>query len=261
MLDKALEWKKSNIPFMLVSITEIKGETPREPGTSMIININGEQEGTIGGGTLELLAREASMEFLAKNTSGKKKFDLGFGKGTGTDMICGGYVECFFLYFGSSPILVIVGGGHVGQAVHRQADILGYSVIIIDDRDITENNLAVKPLKHIKENWQDFLMNDPIIDESYVVIATRGHKLDEEALKIILKRNPLYIGMIGSNKKVTDTKKNLMNIGYKEEEMEKIFAPIGLDLGGGSPEEIALSILAEIQVVRNRKTGKHLKIK
>ena len=264
MLDKALVWQRENISFVMIILTESDGSTPREIGASMLVNEHNESIGTIGGGNLEQLATKSAYNFIKEGRSGKMHFDLGSGslrEATKTDMVCGGSLECFFLVFSSKPVLIIIGGGHVGREILYQAHLLGYYIVLIDDRPIKDGDFLFKPDEWIREDWEEYLRTNQRIDNGFVVIATRGHKLDEASLRLVLKRKPRYIGMIGSINKVRETKSHLLNDAFETEDIERIYAPIGLDLGGGRPEDIALSVLAEIQMIRYNKTGEHLRLK
>ncbi len=264
MLDKALKWQRENISFAMIILTDTDGSTPRETGASMLVNEHNESIGTIGGGNLEQLAIKAAFQFIKEGRSGKVYFDLGLGsivETKKTDMVCGGSLECFFLVFSSKPVLIIIGGGHVGREVLYQGHLLGYYIVLIDDRPIKDGDFLFKPDEWIRDDWEEYIKSNPRIDNSFVVIATRGHKLDEASLRLVLKRKPRYIGMIGSSNKVRETKSHLLNDSFDTRDIEGIYAPIGLDLGGGRPEDIALSVLAEIQMIRYDKTGQHLRLK
>jgi xanthine dehydrogenase accessory factor len=264
VLDKAYAWHKENISFVMIVLTETDGSTPRETGASMLVNEYNETIGTIGGGNLEQLAVKASYNFIREGRSGKIRFDLGSGEvreASKTDMVCGGNLECFFLVFSSKPVLILVGGGHVGREILYQGHLLGYYIVLIDDRPIKDGDFLFMPDEWIRDDWEEYLRTNPRIDNAFVVIATRGHKLDEVSLRHVLKRKPRYVGMIGSTNKVRETKSHLLDDGFCSEDIDSVYAPIGLNLGGGRPQDIALSVLAEIQMIRHNKTGEHLKMK
>tara|TARA_Y100001970_G_C14213715_1_gene848437 strand:- start:495 stop:1337 length:843 start_codon:yes stop_codon:yes gene_type:complete len=156
--------------------------------------------------------------------------------------------------------LIIVGGGHVGLALAQLADILGFEIIVIDDRKDYANNERFPMAQKIYSDKISNSLNNITIDHlSYVVLVSRGHKLDEEALELVIEENPSYIGMIGSKRRTKIVLDNLLAKGISAENLEKVYTPVGLNLGGQSPGEIGLSILAEIVQLIHQGDGTSLK--
>jgi len=156
--------------------------------------------------------------------------------------------------------LIIVGGGHVGLALAQLAEILGFEITIVDDRQEYANRERFPMAKEIYSNKISDSLNQITIDHlSYVVLVSRGHKLDEEALELVVEQKASYIGMIGSKRRTKIVIDNLLNRGVSPKNLNKVFTPVGLNLGGQSPGEIALSILAEIIQLIHQGDGTSLK--
>jgi len=151
------------------------------------------------------------------------------------------------------------GPGHIAEKLCKIAHVLGYAITVLDHR---RDRLNAKLLPHVENFVQgdikENLRNIHIDSSTYIVIATHGHKFDQDALEAALGRGAKYIGMIGSKNKIETCFNNLINKGFKEEDLSRVHTPIGLDLGGEAPEEIALAIMAEIQAVKYGKDAPYL---
>lgn len=244
-LKKAIEEGKK---CAMAIIVEKEGSTPRNSGSIMIIDENDGIHGTIGGGELENSVIKQMKTCIRNRTSQKHVFELN-SEGD-LHMICGGRTEVFIKYIEPPRKLIIIGAGHIGKKLNEIAKAMGYYTAIIDDREefcSKENFPNADEL--IVGNIEEKLINYPMNKNCYVVIVTRGHQYDEAALKIIIDKNPSYIGMIGSTRKTKAIFDHLKEKGISEERLSQIYAPIGLALGGDSPEDIALCIIAEIQKI------------
>lgn len=238
-------------------ITKACGSSPRGEGTIMGVLSDGSIIGTIGGGALENALIKASVEAI--NNKKDTYFTHSLTE-TNKDlnMACGGLVEGYIKVIKPKKQLLIIGGGHISKELHYFGAMMDYSVVIFEDREeyCSKDRFPMADkliLGDIKEKLESYS-----IDESCsIVIVTRGHVLDEVALQCALLTKAAYIGMIGSRKKVLSTMKSLRNKGYAEELLSKVYAPIGLDLGGGTPKDIALGIIAEILLVNNNGKLKH----
>ena len=154
--------------------------------------------------------------------------------------------------------LVVCGGGHVGQAVARAARLLDFIVTVIDDRaDFAARDKFPDPeIRLIADDFTKALRSLKIVPVTHIVIVTRGHKHDEICLREVIDKPARYIGMIGSRRRTTTIREHLRREGIAAELLRRIHAPIGLDIGAQTPEEIALSVLAEIVLVRRGGGGK-----
>ncbi len=259
IFEKANQLEKENKTFAIATLIETDGSTPRNDSAKMIITVEGNTYGTIGGGAIEQAVIKESLKCLKENKTKILDYNL---DGSGRDnlkMICGGKAKVFIDIINAEPVILLLGGGHINYSISKYIDILNYKYIVIDNLEKMANKERFpNALKIINKNFTEGIKEIDIDEKYSVVIATRGHEHDYECVEEIIKTNPKYIGMIGSKKKVSTTFKKLKQNGY-EEYTKKIYAPIGLDIGTQTPEEIALSIVAEILKVKSEKTGKSLK--
>ena len=245
--------ESEGLDFAIVTIARASGSTPRTSG-KLLVFLDGTTRGTIGGGNLEHIATLHAIDCIKTGRGDFIDYDLAESAGPG--MICGGAVSLLTEVYSRKPKLVIIGAGHVGLALASIAPSAGFSVVIVDDREtVPPPGCAFEP---VSDYYADVLALD-IPAGAYYVIVTRGHENDGEALRAALQKSPSYTGMIGSRKKTDALFASLMERGVQEEALAKVFAPIGLDIGGETPGEIALSILAEVQAARYGRTCKHMR--
>ncbi|HHY04370.1 MAG TPA: XshC-Cox1-family protein [Thermoanaerobacterales bacterium] len=263
VLSKLNDCLQENKPVAVVTIVDVEGSTPRGVGSMMLVDEKGALlEGTIGGGILEEKAKRDAAKCIRAKTSQMVEYDLdSTGKVKGAlPMICGGKTRIFIKVISQKEHLVIAGGGHIGQRLAKMAKMLDYCVTVLDYREemLTKErypDVDELILGDIPEN----LAKIPIDFSTNIVIVTHGHKFDQDALEKVINSDARYIGMIGSMNKIKITFKNLIDKGISREKISRVYSPIGLDLGGETPEEIALGILAEIQAVKNNKDVPHMK--
>jgi len=258
-LNECLEINKS---VAIVTVIRVEGSTPRGVGSMMLVDKEGNiLEGTIGGGVLEQKAKKDAVDCIKRKESLLIDYKLDRDSKTGNvlPMACGGNVSLFIKVYNSRDKLILAGGGHIAEKIAKMANILGYSITVLDSREERLNS-ELYPGVHslVLGNIVENLENMDIGDDTFIVIVTHGHKHDQDVLERVLKSNAKYIGMIGSKNKVRTTFENLLEKGYSKEELSRVYAPIGLDLGGETPEEIALSIMAEIQALKYGKEAPHL---
>ena len=258
IMKKATEEIEAGKELAIATITKSEGSTPRGLGTSMIVLGDGNIHGTIGGGALEKHVIELCIESIKEGQS--KSVDLPLNT-KGVEMICGGGVEVFIDVYKQKPKLLIVGGGHVGYALYKIASLLDFDIVIFEDREefLTSERFPLAKelvLGSLREN----LRNYKIDDSSYIVIVSRSHNSDQESLEEVLNSNAKYIGAMGSKKKIVTMMNNLKELGFSEENLNKIYAPIGLNIAGESPEEIGMSIISEILLVKNNGNPNHSKL-
>ncbi len=247
--------------FAVVTVVEATEGTPRESGTRMIVYPDGKTEFTVGGGNLEEIAKKKAIQALKEGHDRLVKAELNLKGNTG--MVCGGDAELYIEVFKTSSEVVIFGGGHIGVALSKFLNIMGMRYRIVDDR---KDFCTIKRFPKAAEvsciNYGDkkIIRDCNIGEKSYCVIVTHGHKGDKKVLKSLLKTDTPYIGMIGSGNKV----RVVMDM-LKEENADikaagkRVYAPIGLDIGGDSPQELSLSILSEIFKVKNGGSGKSIR--
>lgn len=221
------------------------GSTPREKGAKMLVRADSSIMGTIGGGNIE---KEVINEALAVMRSGKpKKLKYHLQAGAELGMICGGDMEIFIEPIQITPHLCIFGAGHIGLALAKMADMTGFKISIIDERPEFANSERFPNASQLITSNLDVAFEKLSIDySSYIVIVTHGHKDDEDVLARALKTPARYIGMIGSKTKKDTIFSHLLAKGYPQEEIARVHAPIGLRIKAQTPEEIAVSIMAEL---------------
>jgi xanthine dehydrogenase accessory factor len=242
IFEKIPDLIKMNKGFVISTLIETTGSTPGRPGFKMLTLENGETIGNLGGGKLEKKITEISHSLLESNKKSKKlEIDL-----NEIGMDCGGKAVVWMEVYRPKRKLYIFGAGHVGKSLSKIAGILGFHRIIIDDRkEITDDRAfsgaEIVNLDSVKAA-KELNLKDQI-----VVLVNRTHELDFETLKVLLEKKemPFYLGMIGSDRKVKLFFKDLEKTVPKDK-IQKVHAPIGIQIRSETPEEIAVSILAEI---------------
>lgn len=243
----------------LVTIIEDEGSSPGRQGFMMGVFEDGSIVGTVGGGTLEKKAIEEALKCMEGGYNKFVNFKL---DDTGElHMHCGGNVSLFIKVFRKRCNLLIAGGGHISRELYEFGRLLGFRITIFEDRAEYGNEERFPGCEIMLGDIDVNMKKNNIDKNSYVVIVTRGHEYDEKALKAVIGSSASYIGMIGSRNKINGIMKNMQNEGYSNEDINKVYAPIGLDLGGDTPSEIALSIISEIIMVKNGGNPKHMKEK
>ncbi len=237
---------------VLATVIRCAGSTPRKAGAKMLIRDDGSLVGTVGGGAVELKVRETAAGVLARGEPRLLRFEL---KGdSGSLGICGGEVEVFVEPLLPADALFIAGAGHVGQAIASIAAQLGFHAVIIDPRaEFNNSSRFPSPARLVLEAYAKGLSEAEIACDSYVVICTPDHVSDEECVSAVIANEARYIGMIGSVRKVRELKDRLLARGMPRDKLERLHAPIGLDIGAETPAEIAVSIMAEIISVKRAK--------
>lgn len=252
------ELSRNGTAGALCTIISSKGSTPRKTGAKMLVYQNGSIVGTIGGGEIEGRVIEEAVASISSGESKIRSYDL-IDPQKGDPGICGGTLEIFIEPLTQPDDLVVVGGGHVGRAVVFLAKWLGFQVILNDDRAefcTPENAPEADDFIHCKlEQLPDHY---EFSSTTAVVLATRNNQVDIEGLPEILAAPSSYIGVISSQRRWNLTREELLKTGIKAADLEKVHAPIGLDICADTPEEIALSIMAEVIQSRRGGSGKSL---
>ena len=233
----------------LVTIVSTIGSTPREEGAKMLVRADGSILGTIGGGSVEARVIKEAVEVIRKGKSQHLRYSLKEGGELG--MVCGGDVEVFIEPILSPPTLYIFGGGHISLPVAKIGKLLGFKIVVIDDRAEFANPQRFPEAElTLAEDFHKAFPELKIDKSSCIVIVTRNHRYDELVLEWALGTQAKYIGMVGSKTKNKAIFSHLLAQGIPQEQLDKVHAPIGLEIYAQTPEEIAVSILAEIIKVR-----------
>jgi len=235
----------------LATVVGASGSTPREVGAKMLVRADGSIVGTIGGGSLEAQVIAQAVKLIKQGQPQQLHFNLTAEEGGELGMICGGDTEVFIEPILPSPTLFIFGGGHISLPLAKTGKLLGFKIAVIDDRAKFANPQRFPEADLIlAEDFSTAFSKLEINKSSYIVIVTRGHQYDELVLELALKTKPKYIGMIGSKTKNKAVFSHLLAKGISQEQLNKVHAPIGLEIFAQTPEEIAVSILAEVIKVR-----------
>lgn len=228
----------------VATIVQCIGSSPQREGAKMLVRDDGTILGTLGGGCIEAEVKQASLMAIKNGLPQTFPFELTEKNG---GLVCGGKILVYIEPVIIEPHLVILGAGHVGKALSTVARFSGFHVTIADDREEYANRKNI-PHAHdiIVHEFRDIFSDIAVDSNTYIVIATRGHNHDIEALKAALETGACYMGLLGSRRKKALLFKTLRNEGYKEESVNRIITPVGLPIGSVTPEEIAVSIMAQI---------------
>ncbi len=237
----------------LVTVTETDGSSPATPGQVMAVAADGEAAGTVGGGATEYALVRRAMEAIA---AGERVFSFSYSHAE-SGMTCGGSMAGFGNVLGAGARVVIFGGGHIAQSLAPLAAATGFSVCVVDNRPGLEQ--AHPNARFVLAGPAEYESRVEITHGDYVVICTHGHAQDEDALRFCMAKAPAYLGMIGSRAKVRALFDHLRAEGVPDEALDRVYSPIGLAIATGAPAEIAVSILAEILLVKNGGAPRHMK--
>jgi xanthine dehydrogenase accessory factor len=236
----------------LVTIVRASGSTPQRVGAKMLVLEDGRTVGTIGGGCYENDALGKARLVLVEGRPQVVQYELNDDVAEENGLICGGRMEVFIEPIAPPPDLYVVGAGHVGFHLGRFASAVGFRLHVVDDRESFANRARFpEAVEVVVDDIGQWLASASIAPRSHVVVVTRGHRHDLEAVRALAAREAAYVGLIGSRAKVARVFDALVAEGVSPEVLRRVHAPIGLDLGAVTPEEIAISILAELIAVRH----------
>lgn len=243
----------------LCTVVKSEGSTPRHVGSKMLVYADGHFIGTVGGGDLEHRVMDEAWMAMGDGQSRLLHYNMA-DPSRGDPGVCGGQVEVFVEPILPAPMLVIIGAGHVGKAVAHLAKWLGFRVAVSDDRTEFCNKETVPdadafyacPMKDLPSRMK-------IDRRTFLVLTTRGSSVDAAGMPALLGTPAAYIGVIGSKRRWATTVKELNAAGVAPEAIARVRSPMGLELRAETPEEIAVSIMAEVLMVRDKGTGKSMK--
>ena len=241
---KLAELRQEGRPVAVVTVTGCTGSTPREVGAKMLVLQGGEISGTIGGGHLEELAIKDAVKCLEAGAAKTIRYPLG----AKTGQCCGGIVDLLIEVVNTGPALYLFGAGHVGQAVCRSLVGTPFTVHVIDEREewVKSPQIPSEVIRHHCE-WADFVLDARWDQEkAYVAIMTHRHDTDQAIVEDVIRRPAKYIGLIGSEAKWERFKQRLGARGIEDTALARVKCPIGIDTGGKAPQEVAISLAAEL---------------
>ena len=261
LFEEIVRMRKAGMRGALATIVHTNGSIPSYESSRMLVREDGSIVGTIGGGCVEADVWAAAKEVMEKESPRKMTFQLNNVASYDNGLICGGSLEVFVEPILPQPVAYIFGGGHISMALAKSASAAGFGIVVIDDREQFANKERFPMAQELYTSYEDAFARLAPNAASYLVIVTRGHRDDMRVLAWAVRTQARYIGMIGSKRKVISVYQALEKEGYAPEEFARVYAPMGLEIGALSPEEIALSITAElIALRRNSSSAQHKKL-
>ncbi len=266
-LNAIAEWRSKGVACALVTIIESAGSTPRKTGSKMAVSADGKTAGSVGGGAVELKCMELAKEAIDRDTCVTRRFvsneqgdhwtlqeqDKSLG-------LCGGTITVFIEPLTLEPELVIFGGGHIGMSLGRLCEVVEMSYRVFDEREEFVDEKRFPGAKGLVcAPFADIAANIELTARSFCVVMTYGHAHDEEVLEQLLKNSDIpYIGMIGSPNKAGVLIRNIRQRGGIID--RRLYCPIGLRIGRNLPQEIALSVMAEVLLLMRGGSPEHMRI-
>jgi xanthine dehydrogenase accessory factor len=240
----------------LATIVQSNGSIPSYTSAKLLVRDDGSIEGTIGGGCVEAEVWTAAREVLTGRRPKRMNFTLNEDAGSDNGLICGGQLEVFIEPIEPLPGAYIFGAGHISRSLARVAGMAGFATTVIDDRDSFANRERFPEADEVLSGaYESIFPRLAINSSSYIVIVTRGHRDDLRVLRWAINTSAGYVAMIGSKRKVLGIVRELVAEGTPEERFEHLSAPMGLDIGALTPEEIAVSVVAEMIATRRGATS------
>ncbi len=250
--EEIVKLRKEERPSALATIVQCIGSSPQKEGSKMLVRDDGSIAGTMGGGCLEAEVIQSSLMAIRDGSPRTVPVELTERHG---GMVCGGKVLVYIEPLIPEPTLIILGAGHVGKALSRVAKFAGFRVKVVDDRQEYANRENIPDADEVMvDDFRSVFPRLPAGRDTYIVIATRGHNHDLDALKSVLRTGANYIGLVGSRRKRALLFKTLKDEGFSPDDISRVITPVGLSIGSVTPEEIAISIMAQI-IERRRENG------
>ena len=247
--EEALRLKRQNRLSAIATIVECRGSSPQKQGAKMLVRDDGSLMGTLGGGCLEADVVQAALMAMKDGEPMTLPFELTEREG---GLVCGGTVLVYIEPLMLDPHLVILGAGHVGKTLAKLARFAGFRVTVVDDRREYANQINIPDASDLKVAEFDRAFEGVMVEHgTFVVVATRGHNHDLVAVKAALRTNAGYIGLLGSRRKKALLHKALEEAGFTKEDIDRVIIPVGMEIGSVTPEEISVSIMA--QIIRKRR--------
>jgi len=240
----------------LATIVEVNGSIPSFQAAKLLVREDGSMIGTIGGGCVEAEVWNAAREVIATGKPRNMSFSLGQDAAYDNGLICGGQLQVFVECVTPEPSALIFGGGHISKSLCKVLDLAGFRTTVVDNRETYANRERFPEAAEIHaEEYEDVFPQLFVNDSTYIVIVTRGHRDDMRVLRWAVATGARYIAMIGSKRKTISVIRELEKEGLPTAVFERIYAPMGFDIGATSPEEIAISVAAEMIAMRRNPDG------
>ncbi len=237
----------------LATIVETEGSIPSFQSAKMLIRDDGSMVGTIGGGCTEAEVWQAARDVIETEKPRLLRFNLNQEAAYDSGLICGGQLNVYVEPVLPTPTVFIFGGGHISKSLSKVASTAGFRTVIVDDRERYANRERFPEAAEVyAAEYDEAFAKLDVNSCSHIVIVTRGHKDDMRVLKLAAETEARFIGMIGSKRKTIEVVKHLLADGVPLEKLQRVHAPMGLDIGAVTPEEIAVAVVAEMIHARRR---------
>jgi xanthine dehydrogenase accessory factor len=249
--EQIVELRRQGRRGAVATITTARGSIPSFQTAKMLVRDDGSIVGTIGGGCVEAEVWQAAREVMEQEKPRTLTFNLNNNPKYDTGLVCGGTLEVFIEPVLPPALLYIFGAGHVAYNLYKVARIAGFDVTVVDDRESYANRERFPDAREvIADDFETVTKGLHVPESAYVVIVTRGHRDDMKILRWAVNLSLRYLGMIGSRRKTIAIYKELEREGIPAEKFAGVHAPVGLEIGAVTPEEIAVAIVAEMIAVR-----------
>jgi xanthine dehydrogenase accessory factor len=256
VFDELIHLRNQGQKCALATIVQVRGSIPSFESAKLLVREDGSMVGTIGGGCVEAEVWNAAREVIATNKPRHMSFSLGQDAAYDNGLICGGQLDVFVECITPQPSVLIFGGGHISKSLAKVLDLAGFRVSVIDNREAYANRERFPEAAEVHaDEYEEVYPKLGLTDSTYIVIVTRGHRDDMRILRWAVTTPARYISMIGSKRKVISVIRELEKEGLSHEAFERVYAPMGLEIGAVSPEEIAISVGAEMIAMRRDPEG------
>lgn len=240
----------------LATIVQVNGSIPSYPSAKMLVREDGSIVGTIGGGCVEAEVWNAAREVMESEKPRNLGFNLGQDAAYDNGLICGGQLNIFVEPVIPQPRLLLFGAGHISKGICHMATLAGFAVSVIDNREMYANQERFpEAVEVFSSEYEETFPKLVVNGTTYIVIVTRGHRDDMRVLRWAVDQPARYIAMVGSRRKVIGVVKEFEKEGVPRAAFERIFAPMGFEIGAITPEEIAVSVVAEMIACRRLPEG------
>ncbi len=248
-----LDALRAGKPAAVATVVEVGGSAPRGAGAKMLILADGKTAGTVGGGGVEARVIEEARAAIAEGRSREIVYRLRDPE-RGDPGVCGGDMRILIEVLPPRPTLLILGAGHLGQAVAELGAFLGYRIVVMDERPgLATPERFPWAEQCITGDLAEEVARFPVDSHTYVVMVTSHYTGDAAVLAALANRSPAYVGLVGSRRRTALTFQQAQELGVPPEWLQRVYTPIGLDIGAETPREIAVSILAEVIAVQRGK--------
>jgi len=249
--DELVRLRKLGQKSAIATIVQVRGSIPSFESAKLLVREDGSLVGTIGGGCVEAEVWNAAREVMETGKPRHMSFQLGQDAAHDNGLICGGQLDVFVEAVIPNPRAFIFGAGHISKSLSKILSMAGFDTTVIDDRESFANRDRFPEADEVLAGDYEDVFSQLLVNESsYIVIVTRGHRDDMRVLRWAAGTSARYVSMIGSKRKVISVAKELEKDGIPPEALDRVFAPMGLEIGAISPEEIAISVAAEMIAVR-----------